>query len=92
MPFDNLMYILEIKGSMVQHFFDKMAESGGWPVSRTVSFDIAYGKAKNIHINRLPIEAHILYVQWLPFQTMLPMVVIIWIFSKDVSTHIMPVL
>ncbi len=66
MPFDNLMYILEIKGSMVQHFFDKMAESGGWPVSRTVSFDIAYGKAKNIHINGLPLDTTFMYKAAIP--------------------------
>ncbi|MFZ1748973.1 MAG: 5'-nucleotidase C-terminal domain-containing protein [Saprospiraceae bacterium] len=51
MPFDNIMFIMELKGSVVQELFDKMAESGGWPVSRTIHFEIAYGKAKNIKIN-----------------------------------------
>jgi 2',3'-cyclic-nucleotide 2'-phosphodiesterase (5'-nucleotidase family) len=55
MPFDNVMYIMELEGSIVQMFFDRMAESGGWPVSRNVYFEISYGKAKNIQIKGVPL-------------------------------------
>jgi 2',3'-cyclic-nucleotide 2'-phosphodiesterase (5'-nucleotidase family) len=66
MPFDNVMYILELKGSTVKHFFDRMAESGGWPVSRTISFEIAYGKAKNIRIHGIPIDTNAVYNAAIP--------------------------
>ncbi|MBK8347136.1 MAG: 5'-nucleotidase C-terminal domain-containing protein [Saprospiraceae bacterium] len=66
MPFDNIMYIQELKGSIVQQFFDKMAESGGWPISHTVSFDIAYGKASNILINGIPLDTNRIYNAAIP--------------------------
>ncbi len=66
MPFDNIMYILELKGSTVKHFFDRMAESGGWPVSRTVNFEIAFGKAKNITINGMPLDTNAVYNAAIP--------------------------
>ena len=56
MPFDNIAYIMEVKGTTVQLLFDKMAFSGGWPVSKNVYFEIAYGKAKNIKIKGKPLE------------------------------------
>lgn len=66
MPFDNIMYILELNGSTVKLFFDRMAESGGWPVSRTVNFEIAYGKAKNITINGIPLDTNAVYKAAIP--------------------------
>lgn len=61
MPFDNMMYVLDLKGGVVQEVFDKMAESGGWPVSRGVYFEIAFGKAKNARINDLPLDTMKIY-------------------------------
>jgi 2',3'-cyclic-nucleotide 2'-phosphodiesterase (5'-nucleotidase family) len=66
MPFDNIMFIVEMKGSHVQELFDKMAESGGWPVSRNVYFEIAYGKAKNIKIKNLALDNEKMYNVALP--------------------------
>ena len=57
MPFDNIIYIMELKGATVQALFDKMAESGGWPVSKNVYFEIAYGKAKNIKIKGVSLDS-----------------------------------
>lgn len=56
MPFDNIMYIVVMKGDKIQAMCDKLAESGGWPVSKGIYFEIAFGKAKNIKINNQPIE------------------------------------
>jgi 2',3'-cyclic-nucleotide 2'-phosphodiesterase (5'-nucleotidase family) len=66
MPFDNVMYIMELKGSTVQQLFDKMAESGGWPVSKNVYFEIAYGKAKNIQIKGMPLDTNKIYNAAIP--------------------------
>ena len=45
-----------MKGDKIQLMCDKLAESGGWPVSKGIYFEIAYGKAKNIKINDQPID------------------------------------
>lgn len=66
MPFDNLMYIQELPGTVVQQLFDKIAESGGWPISHSVQMDIAYGKAKNIMINGMPLDTNKVYVAAIP--------------------------
>jgi 2',3'-cyclic-nucleotide 2'-phosphodiesterase (5'-nucleotidase family) len=66
MPFDNIMFILELKGDTVQMLFDKMAESGGWPVSRNVYFEIAYSKAKNIKIKGAPLDTNKMYKVAIP--------------------------
>lgn len=61
MPFDNTMYVLELKGETVQQLFDKIAESEGWPISRNVYFEIAFGKAKNIKIKGTPLSLDKIY-------------------------------
>jgi 2',3'-cyclic-nucleotide 2'-phosphodiesterase (5'-nucleotidase family) len=61
MPFDNILYILELKGSTVKTLLTKIAESGGWPVSYTISMSIAYGKALNILINNEPLDESRVY-------------------------------
>lgn len=66
MPFDNIMFVLEMKGSTIQQFFDRMAESGGWPVSRNVYFEMAYGKAKNIMIKGKPLDHDKIYFAAIP--------------------------
>ena len=56
MPFDNLLVIVEIQGSLVQTFLDHMASEGGWPVSRELRFIIADNKATNITINGVSLD------------------------------------
>ncbi|MEZ4911103.1 MAG: 5'-nucleotidase C-terminal domain-containing protein [Saprospiraceae bacterium] len=56
MPFDNVMYIVELKGNLVKKLFDRLAQSGGWPISNTVNFHIAYGEATNIFIKGMPLD------------------------------------
>jgi 2',3'-cyclic-nucleotide 2'-phosphodiesterase (5'-nucleotidase family) len=66
MPFDNIMYITEMDGNTVQMLFDKMAESGGWPVSKNVYFEIAFGKAKNILIKKKTLDPTHIYKVAIP--------------------------
>ncbi len=66
MPFDNIMYIIEMEGSKIQMMCDKIAESGGWPVSKGIYFEIAFSKAKNIKINDQPIDITKIYTVAVP--------------------------
>ncbi len=66
MPFDNIMFIQKLKGSDVKLLFNRMAESGGWPVSRSVSFKIEYGKAENIKINGVALDTTATYTAAIP--------------------------
>jgi 2',3'-cyclic-nucleotide 2'-phosphodiesterase (5'-nucleotidase family) len=50
MPFDNLVMIQTVKGSVLKEFLDLIARKGGWPVSG-VQFQIVNNKAEQIFIN-----------------------------------------
>ena len=49
MPFDNLVVLQEITGSVLQQFLDKTALDGGWPLSG-LTMEIKDKKATNIKI------------------------------------------
>ncbi len=49
MPYDNLIVLQEIKGSILKNFLDKIAAKDGWPVSG-LTMGIKNGKAVNIII------------------------------------------
>jgi 2',3'-cyclic-nucleotide 2'-phosphodiesterase (5'-nucleotidase family) len=66
MPFDNIMYVMELKGSDVQKLCDKIAESGGWPVSHTLALEISYGKAVNVTLHGVPLDTTKTYVGAIP--------------------------
>lgn len=51
MPFDNLLVVLTADGKVVQQLMDKIADYGGWPVSKGTSFRIDNGKAVDMIIN-----------------------------------------
>jgi 2',3'-cyclic-nucleotide 2'-phosphodiesterase (5'-nucleotidase family) len=61
MPFDNLLVILEMPGSVVQVFLDHMAADGGWPVSRELRFTISDQRATDITIGGLPLDTGRVY-------------------------------
>lgn len=62
MPFDNLLVIQELKGSVLQRFLDKMAADGGWPVSAGITMGIKDKKAVNVLVNGKELDANALYV------------------------------
>lgn len=66
MPFDNLLYLAKIDGANCKILFDKIAQSNGWPISHTVSFEIKYGEAHNININGQPLDMTQTYTIALP--------------------------
>lgn len=60
MPFDNMLTIIDIPGSVLRQFCDHMARAGGWPVTG-ISFTIKNKKATDILINGVPPEDTMLY-------------------------------
>ena len=56
MPFDNMLVILEVKGSIIQKMANGMAQYGGWPISKGFSFKIDDEKAMDIKVNDKPLE------------------------------------
>lgn len=60
MPFDNLIVLQEIKGSVLMQLLDKTAADGGWPVSG-LTMGIQNKHAVNVLLNGKPIDANTLY-------------------------------
>ena len=58
MPFDNALTVLTLSREKTQQLFDKMAEKGGWPISKNTSYTIQNGKAQNIVINGKPLYSY----------------------------------
>ena len=51
MPFDNKITIISAKGHIVRLLLNRIADYGGWPVSKGLEFRIENGKAVDIKIN-----------------------------------------
>jgi 2',3'-cyclic-nucleotide 2'-phosphodiesterase (5'-nucleotidase family) len=61
MPFDNLLILQKMKGSVLQQFLDLIAAREGWPVAG-LTMQIKDKKAINIMIGGKPLEANAEYV------------------------------
>ena len=62
MPFDNLVVLQEIKGSIFKQFLEKIASNGGWPVSAGVKMSIKDKKLVDVTINGKPLDENSTYV------------------------------
>jgi 2',3'-cyclic-nucleotide 2'-phosphodiesterase (5'-nucleotidase family) len=51
MPFENTLVVLECNETVLKRFLDKIAHSGGWPLSKNSSFIIKDSVATSIIIN-----------------------------------------
>ncbi len=60
MPFDNLLILQKVKGTVLQQVLDLMASRGGWPVSG-VKMQISNGKAVNVRIGDQPLDPEKIY-------------------------------
>jgi len=60
MPFDNLLILQKIKGSVLQQVLDLMAARGGWPVAG-IRMQISNNKAVNIQVGGQPLDPEKLY-------------------------------
>jgi 2',3'-cyclic-nucleotide 2'-phosphodiesterase (5'-nucleotidase family) len=61
MPFDNLIVIQEVKGSIFKQFLLKVADRGGWPLSG-LTMKIKEKKPEQIFIDGKPIEDDAIYI------------------------------
>jgi len=60
MPFDNLLILQELKGSVLQTLLDHISEMGGWPVSGA-TWRIHNKKAVDVVVNGKPLELNATY-------------------------------
>jgi len=56
MPFDNKLVVLTMDGKLLQQLLDRVAEKGGWPISKTLNFVMKGDKAVDIYIKGEPID------------------------------------
>jgi len=61
MPFDNLIVLQEVKGSLLKQFLDHTANAGGWPVNG-ISMTIKNKRAENILVNGKPLDEQATYI------------------------------
>ena len=55
MPFDNTLVLVAMDQSVFQQLMDLMAASGGWPISKSLSYTLQDEKAVDILINEQPV-------------------------------------
>ncbi len=60
MPFDNIIVLQKVKGTVLKEFLDHIAGRGGWPVAG-MSMIIKNGKAENILIGGKPLDLSATY-------------------------------
>ena len=60
MPFDNLLILQQVKGSVLQQFLDLTAAWGGWPVAG-MTMQIQNKKAVNVKIGGQPLDLNKTY-------------------------------
>ena len=60
MPFDNIIILQKIKGSVLQEFLDHIVGRGGWPVAG-ITMQIKDKKAVNVLIAGKPIDPNMTY-------------------------------
>lgn len=60
MPFDNLLILQKIKGSVLQQLLDLTADKGGWPMAG-LTMQIKDKKAVNVIIGGKPIDPDRVY-------------------------------
>lgn len=61
MPFENEIVIIAAKGKYVMQFLDRIADYGGWPVSKGISLVIVEGRAVNVLIQGSPVDGEKIY-------------------------------
>jgi len=56
MPFDNKLVILTMDGKLLKQLVDRIAEKGGWPISKTLRFSTQGDKAVDVYIKDKPLD------------------------------------
>jgi len=59
MPFDNALVVVHLDRELLMAFLDRVADSGGWPVSKNFYMEIKNDKAVVVEINDEPLTDRI---------------------------------
>lgn len=60
MPFDNIIVLQKVKGTVLQQFLDHIVSRGGWPAAG-ITMQIKNSKAVNVLINGKPLDVNMTY-------------------------------
>jgi 2',3'-cyclic-nucleotide 2'-phosphodiesterase (5'-nucleotidase family) len=66
MPFENMVTVIEAKGTVVKQLFNKMAASNGWPISKTVQLVLNQDRLSDAFIKGELLDESKTYVFALP--------------------------
>lgn len=66
MPFDNEVVLMSMNKKLLTQLLNKVAEYGGWPISKEINMTISDGVATDITINGKPLNDDINYQVALP--------------------------
>jgi len=66
MPFDNILVVLPLSGLVMKQLLDRIAQTGGWPISTGIHFRIDNGAAEDIIIGDMELEPEQTYYVALP--------------------------
>ena len=66
MPFDNTLVCLELNAETTQRLINRIAEYGGWPISKSLSFTIQDSSAVDIQIKQMPLDDNKIYQVVMP--------------------------
>ncbi len=61
MPFDNLLVVIEMKGSELRALFNHIAANDGWPLSKQIEMTAHRNKAVDLRINGRKVENDKIY-------------------------------
>jgi len=61
MPFDNYLVVLSLKGDVLMRLFERIADYGGWPISRGVQLSIRDSLVHQVTLHGLPIDSQRIY-------------------------------
>jgi 2',3'-cyclic-nucleotide 2'-phosphodiesterase (5'-nucleotidase family) len=66
MPFENYVSLIDMEGKTVKTLLDRIANYGGWPVSKSLRFKILINQATDIFIDGKPLDPESIYTVALP--------------------------
>jgi 2',3'-cyclic-nucleotide 2'-phosphodiesterase (5'-nucleotidase family) len=61
MPFDNIIVLQKVKGTVLKEFLDHIVSRGGWPVAG-ITMEIKDKKAVNVLIDGKPLDENMTYI------------------------------
>lgn len=61
MPFDNYLVVLSLKGDVLMRLFERIADYGGWPISRGVQLSFRDSLVHHVTLHGLPIDSQRIY-------------------------------